>query len=272
MVDIHASSKNIHLTAVVHPTAIVDPSAQIAEGVKIGPYCIVGGQVKIGQQTELMSHVIVDGRTTLGENNKIYPFASLGGVPQDLKYQGEPTELFIGDHNTIREYVTINLGTVQGGGKTVLGDHNLLMANVHLGHDTQVGNHCIFANSTALAGHVVIEDYVNLGGLVAVVQFIRVGNGAYVGTKSVLDRDIPPYGIAVGARPCELKSANLVGLKRRGLAAATISAIHDAIKLWKNTDYTKDEVLSKIESEFKEVKEVLNFVNFIRNSKNGCIR
>jgi UDP-N-acetylglucosamine acyltransferase len=256
----------------IHPTAIVSPQAELASDVLVGPYCTIGPNVKIGSGTQLISHVVIEGNTTIGAHNVFSPFSVIGGVPQDLKYQGEKTELIIGDHNTIRESVTLNLGTVQGGGKTVLGSHNLLMAYTHLGHDSLVGNHCVLANSVAIAGHVTLDDYAIIGGLTGVTQFVHVGTHVYVGAGAMIDKDAPPFAVLLGARPCEVKGANLVGLRRKGFKNDAILAINEALKIWKQTEFQKDECLQKIESEFGNVNEVKILLEFIRKSKNGCLR
>jgi UDP-N-acetylglucosamine acyltransferase len=256
----------IHSTALIHPEAQVDPSAEI------GPWCTIGPHVKIGARTRLISHVVVDGWTEIGEENVVFPFSVLGAVPQDLKYAGEKTQLIIGHKNTIRESVTMNLGTVQGGGFTRVGDHSLIMANSHLGHDCIVGNHCIISNYGGLAGHVILEDYVTLGGMIGVSQFVRVGAHSYIGGQSGLERNVPPFSIALGARPCSLKGANIVGLRRRGFSAETIQKINEAIKLWIRTDVQKDQCLMDIESRLGECAEVQSFVSFIRKSESGVVR
>jgi UDP-N-acetylglucosamine acyltransferase len=259
-------------SAKIHPTAIISHGAELGKDVEVGPYCTVGEHVKIGDGTRLISHVVVDGKTTIGTGNVFFPFSVIGGVPQDLKYKGELTELIVGNDNTIRECVTLNLGTVQGGGKTVLGNDNLMMAYTHLGHDAIVGNHCILANSAAIAGHVILEDYVTIGGLVGVTQFVHIGSHVYVGAGATVDKDAPPYAILVGARPCEIKSANLVGLRRRGFSNEVVLAINESLKLWKQTDLQKEECLQRIETEYGKFQEVQTFISFIRNSKNGCLR
>ena len=257
----------------IHPSSIIHPKAEIDSSVEIGPWCTVGPHVKIGKGTRLMSHVVIDGRTTLGENNTVFPFAVLGAVPQDLKYRGEDTQLIIGDHNTIRESVTMNLGTIQGGGITRLGSHCLVMAYCHLGHDTNVGNHCILANSVALAGHVVLEDYVFIGGLSGVTQFVRVGAHSYVTGCSKFDKDIPPYAIATGIAPnVYLRGANIVGLRRRGYKAEVIQIINETIKLWARSDVQKDQCLLEIESQYGEYPEVQSFIRFIKKSDQGVVR
>jgi len=256
----------------VHPTAIVSPGAEIDPTVEIGPWCTIGSKVKIAKGTRLISHVVVDGNTQIGEGNVIHPFAVLGGTPQDLKYKGEDTQLVIGSHNTIREYVTMNLGTVGGGGVTRFGDHNLIMASAHLGHDCIVGSHTVIANVCAVAGHVMIEDYAILGGVSAVSQFVRVGAHTYVGGQSGIEKDLPPYCIALGSRPCLIKGANIVGLKRRGFAVEVIQKINEAIKLWIRPDAPKERCLLEIESQFGDVAEIREFVSFIRKSESGVIK
>ena len=258
--------------AKIHPSSIVHPGAELASTVEVGPYCIIGPNVKIDEGTVLRSHVVIEGWTTVGKNNEFFQFGSIGAIPQDLKYKGEKTELIIGDHNTFRESVTLNLGTVQGIGKTEVGNHNLLMAYVHLGHDVIVGNHAIIANSANLAGHVIVEDYANIGGMVGVIQFIRVGAHAYIGGCSIIDRDVTPFTVVVGARPVELKGANIIGLRRRGFSNPTISAISESLKLWKRPDVMKDQCLLEIESQYGEVQEVQQLIQFIRKSESGCVR
>jgi UDP-N-acetylglucosamine acyltransferase len=256
----------------VHPSALVHPEAQIHPSVEIGPWCTVGPHVKVGRGCKLISHVVLEGWTDLGEDNLVYPFAVLGAVPQDLKYKGEPTRLVIGSNNTIREGVTLNLGTVGGGGVTRIGDHCLIMAYTHLGHDCIVGNHCIIANYGGLAGHVILEDYVTIGGMTGISQFVRVGTHSYVGGQSGLERDVPPYAIAAGARPTLIKGTNLVGLRRRGFLADRIQKINDAMKLWCRADMQKEQCLLQLESEYKECPEIQGMVAFIRGSEVGVVR
>jgi UDP-N-acetylglucosamine acyltransferase len=238
----------------------------------VGPYCIIGQNVKVGEGTRFHSHVVVDGWTTIGKHNEFFQFGSIGAIPQDLKYKGEKTELIIGDHNTFRESVTLNLGTVQGIGKTEVGSHNLLMAYVHLGHDVVVGNHAIIANSANLAGHVIVEDYANIGGMTGIIQFIRIGAYSYIGGCSIIDRDVTPFTVVVGARPVELKGANIIGLRRRGFKNETISAISESLKLWKRPDVMKEQCLLEIESQFGEIAEVKQLIQFIRKSESGCVK
>jgi UDP-N-acetylglucosamine acyltransferase len=256
----------------IHPTAIVHPEAQVDPSVEIGPWCTVGPKVKLGRGTRLISHVVIDGWTEMGEDNLVFPFAVLGAVPQDLKYRGEDTRLIVGDKNTFRESVTVNLGTVQGGGITRMGDSNLLMAYSHLGHDTVMGNHCVIANSGNLGGHVVLEDYVTVGGVTGVVQFIHIGAYAYIASSSSVDRDIPPFSVSMPTRPTTLKGANIVGLKRRGFSSEVIQKLNDAIKLWSSADLQKDQCLLEIEAQSGDCAEVQRLVTFIRKSESGVAR
>jgi UDP-N-acetylglucosamine acyltransferase len=257
---------------VIHPTAIIAAGAEVHPMAEIGPWCSVGPRVKIGKGTRLLSHVVVDGDTQLGEDNLIHPFAVVGGMPQDLKYKGERTRLVVGNRNTIRESVTLNIGTEGGGGVSRVGDDNLLMAYCHLGHDSIIGNHCIIANGVALAGHVTVEDYAFVGGQSGVVQFVRVGTHAYATGQSGIDKDVPPFSIVIGSRPLQVKGVNIVGLKRRGFATETIQKINEAMKLWMRTDVQKEQCLLEIESQYGELAEVKQLLNFLRNSKMGSAR
>ncbi|MFZ9596183.1 MAG: acyl-ACP--UDP-N-acetylglucosamine O-acyltransferase [Bdellovibrionia bacterium] len=256
----------------IHPTAIVHPDAQLHPSVEVGPWCIIGPSVRIAQGCRLMSHVVVEGATQIGEGNVFFPFSVIGAIPQDLKYKGEPTQLIIGNHNTFRESVTLNLGTVQGGGVTQVGNHCLIMAYTHVGHDCIIGNHCIIANYGGLAGHVVLEDYVTMGGMCGVTQFNRIGAYSYIAGQSAIERDVPPFSIAIGARPCSLKGANIVGLRRRGFSSEVIQKINESIKLWVRSDVQKEQCILEIESQYGDVHEIREFVTFIRNSDTGVLR
>ena len=256
----------------IHPTSIIEKGAEIDPSVEIGPYCTIGPKVKIGAGTKLISHVVVTGKTRIGKNNVFFPFSMIGAIPQDLKYKGEDTELIVGDHNTIRESVTLNLGTVQGGGITSVGDHNLLMAYVNLGHDTKLGSHCVLANSAQIAGHVMLEDYVTIGGVSAVAQFLRIGKYSYVSGHTGVEKSVPPFCIAHGSRPMTLRGANIVGLRRRVYKAETIQVINETIKLWTRQDVTKDQSLIEIESQYGDLVEVQEFIKFIRDSDTGVAK
>ena len=215
----------------IHPTALVDPKAELDGSVTVGPYTLIGPHVKIAAGTTVAGHVVIEGRTTIGRDNRIFQFASLGAINQDKKYRGEPCELVIGDRNTIREFTTFNIGTVQGGGVTRLGDDNLMMAYTHLAHDCQVGNHTIFANNAQLAGHVEVGDWVILGGFTAVHQFVRIGAHGMTGLGSVLLAHQPPFVMSEG-QPARARSMNFEGLRRRGFSAqriAAVKAMHKAL-------------------------------------------
>jgi UDP-N-acetylglucosamine acyltransferase len=259
------------MSARIHPTAVIATGARIAADVEIGPYSVVGAEVEVGEGTWIGAHVVLDGHLRIGRRNKIFHFASLGAAPQDKKYAGEATRVEIGDDNTIREYVTINRGTSQDVGVTRLGNDNWLMAYVHLAHDCQVGSHTIFANCTQLAGHVVIEDWVILGGFSAVHQFVRIGAHAFTGMGSAMSQDVPPYVTAAGnlARPHGLNSK---GLSRRGFSAASIAAIKRAYRTLYRSGLGLEEALRELQRQAKESPEVRRFADFIAASKRGIIR
>lgn len=213
--------------AEIHPTAVIAPGATIGPGCRIGPYCVVGPEVRLAAGVRLHNHVSIDGLTSIGEGTEIWPFASIGSAPQDLKYRAERTELVIGARNRIREYATLNPGTAGGGGVTRVGDDNLLMMSIHVGHDCVIGNGVILVNHATLSGHVVIEDNVILGGLSAVHQFCRIGRGAMIGGMAGVAADVIPYGMVVGER-AGLAGLNLVGLKRRGVERDLIHGLRAA--------------------------------------------
>ncbi|MEZ5675359.1 acyl-[acyl-carrier-protein]--UDP-N-acetylglucosamine O-acyltransferase [Thalassovita litoralis] len=213
----------------IHPSSIVDPGAVLGEGVKIGPFCIVGPNVVLGDRVELKSHVVITGRTEVGDDTVIFPFAVIGEIPQDLKFNGEETRLSIGKRNRIREHVTMNTGTEGGGGLTKVGDDGLFMAGCHIAHDVILGDRVIVVNNAALAGHCQVGDDVIIGGLSGVHQWVRIGQGAIIGAVTMVTADVIPYGLVQAPRG-ELDGLNLVGLKRRGVARADISALRDALK------------------------------------------
>ncbi|MFZ2587223.1 MAG: acyl-ACP--UDP-N-acetylglucosamine O-acyltransferase [Alphaproteobacteria bacterium] len=215
------------MTVVIHPTALVDAGAKLGAGVEVGPFCTVGAGVEIGDGTRLVSHVVIAGRTTLGANNVVYPFASLGQPSPDRKYKGEDATLVVGDGNDIREYVTVHIGTAADKGETRIGSRNLLMAGSHVAHDCVVGNDCILANYVQLAGHVELGDNVVIGGLSGIHQRVRVGDHAIIGGASAVDYDVPPYASVAGERAV-LKGLNLVGLRRRGFERSLIGALDEA--------------------------------------------
>jgi len=261
----------IHPTAKVHPTAIVEEGARIDENVQIGPFTIVGADVSIGAQTQVGPHAVIEGWTTIGRGNRIFQFASVGAVSQDLKYRGEQTWLHIGDGNTIREFATLHIGTRDGGGKTVVGNHNLFMAYSHVAHDCLVGDRNILANGATLAGHVEVGDHAILGGLSAVHQFCRIGSQVMVSGGSMVAQDVPPFVIVQGDR-AKAVGLNLVGLKRRGFSPETIKAIKEAYRQVFRSGRRQEEVLAQLAQQFAAVSEVQEFVRFIRSSERGIAR
>lgn len=257
----------------IHPTAIVHSGAEIDADVVIGPYCTVGGHVKIGRGTRLISHVVLDGHTTIGEENEIFPFASVGAVPQDLKYKGEPTTLTIGHRNKIRECATLQPGTVQGGGKTVVGDDNLFMAYTHVAHDCLVGNNNIFANSVQLSGHVEIHNGAVIGGISGIHQFCRIGDMAMVAAGSIVVQDVPNFCVAQGDR-ATLRGLNVVGMRRKGLTASDLSQIKDLYKrLFLNPMPTLDETIAACRaSGLLDSQHAQRFIEFVQSARRGVVR
>ena len=255
----------------IHATAIVDPAADLGEGVRIGPLCVVGANVTIGDRTNLVSHVVVEGPTGIGPDNVISPFASVGGPPQDLKYDGEPTRLEVGARNRIREHVTLNRGTVGGGGMTRIGDDNLLMALVHIGHDCVAGNRIVFAHAATLAGHVEVGDDATVGAYSGVHQFCRVAPHAFIGGYSVITKDALPWVTTVGNR-AESHGVNLVGMKRKGYPPEVIRAVKSCYRTLFRSKRTLDDAIREVEKTHGDVEEVRAFLEFVRSSKRGVIR
>ena len=255
----------------IHPTALIDPAAKIGSGVEIGAYSIIGPDVEIGDNTHIGPHVVIKGHTRIGRENRIFQFSSLGEVPQDKKYAGEPTRLEIGDRNTIREFCTLNLGTAQDAGVTRIGDDNWIMAYVHIAHDCQVGNKTTFANNAQLAGHVVVEDWAILGGYTGVHQFCRVGAHVMTAVGTVVLQDVPPYLMAAGntAQPYGI---NVEGLKRRGFTAESLSALKRAYRTLYKSGLLLEEAKIKLAEEAKTQPDVQRFVDFLAVSKRGIIR
>lgn len=254
----------------IHPTAIVAPGAAIPDSCTIGPYCTIGAEVELGENCNLISHVVIDGRTSLGARNTVYPFASVGVAPQDLKYGGEPTETEIGDDNTIRECVTISRGTEKGGGITRIGSGNLLMAYVHVGHDSQVGSHCILANAATLAGHVVIEDYASVGAFSPVHQFCTVGQYAFIGGGTIVTQDVLPFSLTSSRRENKAFGINKVGLTRRGFSPERLNTLQKAFRLLLSSRINTSQALEKIrELEGEDAKIV---ADFIERSQRGIIK
>lgn len=256
---------------IIHPTAIIHSTAELDDDVQVGPYCVVGQNVRIGAGSELVSHVVVGRDTRIGCENRIYPFASIGFAPQDLKYGGEPTKVELGERNTIREYVTINRGTAGGGGVTRLGDDNFLMAYSHVAHDSLVGNRAIFANAASLAGHVEIQDDATVGAFSGVHQFCRVGAHGFIGGYSAVNKDVLPYSRTVGNR-AKAYGANAIGLQRKGISEESIVAITRAFRILLSSKLNTSQALERIRSEISGVTEVDYLVRFIEESERGVVK
>ena len=255
----------------IHPTAIVDPAAIIAENVSIGAYAVIGPQVEIDAGSHIGDHATLYGPTKIGRDNRILQHATLGGAPQDLHYAGEPTRLVIGDRNTIREYASINRGSVGGGGVTTVGDDNFIMSYVHIGHDCRVGNHNIITNSASLAGHVEIGDHCNLGGFSLVHQFTRIGSHAFTSMGSAINRDVPPF-VIVSGNYARSYGINKIGLRRKGFSAEVIEAIDKAYKLLVRRRVPRDEALRQLEPVARQFGEVKLFVEFVTSSSRGIVK
>jgi len=247
--------------AEIHPSAVIEPGAQIGEGCVIGPFCIVGPEVRLAAGVELKSHVVVTGDTEIGEATVIYPFSVIGEIPQDLKFHGEKTKLVVGARNRIREHVTMNTGTEGGGGITRVGDDGLFMAGCHIAHDCQIGNNVIIVNNSAIAGHCVIEDDVIVGGLCGVHQWVRVGQGAIIGALSMVTNDVIPHGLVQGPRG-QLDGLNLVGLKRKGVSRADITALRAAFQMLAQGEGAFQERARRLgeEADSAYVRQIVDFI------------
>lgn len=254
-----------------HKTAVIDPKADIDAGVEIGPYCIIGRGVKLAKGVKLHSHVVIEGDTVIGEGSSIYPFASIGLPPQDIRYNNEPTKVIIGKNNTIREYVTIHRASASGDAVTEIGSNNFLMAYVHIAHNCRVGNNVTMANVATLAGHVVVEDHAVIGGLAAAHQHTRIGRYAMVGGLSGIVQDIPPYMIAAGSR-AKLFGPNSIGLKRHGFSDSSVNAIKKAYKLLFREKLTLKDAIKKVRDEFPNSPEIRHLIEFIEKNKRGISR
>ena len=255
----------------IHPTAVVDRHAELDSTVQVAPYAVIGAKVKIGPRTRVGPHAVIEGDTTIGADNVVFQFASVGAIPQDLKYAGEATRLVIGDANQIREFTTVHIGTAAGGGVTRLGNRCLLMANSHVAHDVQLGDGCILANSTALAGHVVVEDHVIFGGLSAVHQFTRIGRLAFVSGGAMVTQDVPPYVTVQGDR-AEVVGLNTVGLTRARLDEHAIARVKGAYKIVFRSKMGLREAVAHVKAEYGGHAEIDHFVAFLEGSQRGIAR
>ena len=255
----------------IHPTTIIAADAQLEEGVDIGPYSIIGADVKIGKNTIIGPHTVIDNYTHIGEGCHIFQFCSIGAPPQDLKFGGEKTHVIIGNFNTIREFVTIHRATSADIGVTIIGDHNLIMAYVHVAHNCKLGNNIVMVNAAALAGHIHIEDHAIIGGLTGIHQFCRIGAHCIIGGASAVSKDVPPYTVAQGNH-AKLFGLNLIGLKRRDFSEKTINAIKNAYRIIFRSDLLLEAALKKAQDEVEDCPEVRHFIQFIKESERGVCR
>src|ERR1700734_1978535 len=266
-----AASMNSHPSA-IHPTAVIDSRATVPASCKIGPYCVIGPDVELGEDCILVSHVAIEGPTTIGCHNAFFPFAAIGMAPQDITYKGEPTRLEIGDHNEIRECVTINRGTVKGGGLTKVGSHLLIMAYTHIGHDCEIGDHAMLVNGATLGGHVTVEEYAVVGALCPVHQFVRIGAHSYVGGGTTITQDVLPFSMTSAARETHAYLMNKVGLQRRGFTKERIAKIHHAYKILLASKMNTSQALEKLKSESDRGEDVEILIRFIESSERGVIK
>jgi UDP-N-acetylglucosamine acyltransferase len=257
----------------IHPNAVVDPEAELAPDVTVGPFSVIEANVKIGKGTSIASHVRISGPCTIGENNQVDSFAALGGVPQDLGYKGEPTELIIGNNNQIREYVSIHRGTPKGGGKTIIGNDTLIMAYAHLGHDCLIGDSVIIVNAAMLGGHTEVAAHATVGGLTGTHQFSKIGRFCFIGGGSAVSKDVPPYAMVTGERgQMKISGLNKVGLRRNGFTRETIKKIDAAYRILFHSDLLHNDALDKVEEELGGDAAVDELIQFIRNSKRGVVK
>jgi len=255
----------------IHPSAIVSHEAHLEEGIEIGPYSIIDSDVHIGKNTIIGPHVVIKTHTDIGEGCRIFQFCSIGEIPQDLKFTGEETRVIIGNHNTIREFVTIHQATSADIGVTVIGDHNLLMAYSHVAHNCKLGNHIVMSNAVNLAGHVHVEDYAIIGGLTGIHQFSRIGAHCFIGGASAVTKDVPPFVIASG-NFAKLFGLNIIGLKRRGFKEETINALKEAYRIIFRSSLLLSVAIERVRQEVDDIPEVRQFIEFIQNSERGISR
>ncbi|HEY1373250.1 MAG TPA: acyl-ACP--UDP-N-acetylglucosamine O-acyltransferase [Candidatus Binatia bacterium] len=255
----------------IHPTAIVDSRAELDREVEVGPYSIIGPGVKIGRGTRVKAHVVIEGNTTIGQENVIFQFATVGSIPQDLKYKGEDSGLVIGDRNTIREFVSLNPGTAGGGMVTRVGSHNLLMMYCHIAHDCILGDHNVIANGATLGGHVTLEDFVIAGGLTGIHQFVKIGTSALLGAGSMVSKDVPPYCNATGDR-AKLKGLNVEGMRRRGFSKEQIEGVRKAYRIIFQSGLTVKAAVKKVRKDLPGSPEVERIAAFVEGSQRGICR
>ncbi len=256
----------------IHPTAVVSPKARIGNCCKVGPYAVVGEGVTLGEGCQVMSHACLLGPATIGRENIFHPFCSIAGPAQDLKYRGEPSTVTIGDHNVFREYVTVNRGTAGGQGVTRIGSHNFLMAYVHIAHDCVVGDHTIFGNAATLAGHVIVEDYANIGAFCAIHQFCRIGTHGFLGGGTIITQDVLPFSKTVAPRDPRVFGVNTHGLERRGFSPERIQAIQSAFRLLCRSKLNTSQAVAKIRETLNHSEDVEVLLRFLESSERGFIR
>jgi UDP-N-acetylglucosamine acyltransferase len=256
----------------IHPTAIVDPKAKIHSSCEVGPYCVVGPDVEVGERCRLLSHVAMEGPTKIGTDNHFFPFCSIGLAPQDISYKGEPTRLEVGDHNEIREYVTINRATAKAEGVTRVGSHNLIMAYTHIAHDCRIGNHIIMANAATLGGHVTVEDWATVGALCPVHHFVRIGTHAFIGGGTTITRDVLPFSKTSAERGTHAYGLNAVGLERRGFTKERIKKIHHAYRVLLASKLNTSQAIEKLKTEANLGGDVEALIRFIEASERGVIK
>jgi len=256
----------------IHPTAIIDPSARVPDSCSVGAYSVIGADVELGENCELMSHVVIHGTAKIGANNRFFPFCAIGIEPQDVTYKGEKTGVEVGDHNVIREYVTINRGTVKGGGVTRVGSHTLLMAYSHIGHDSVIGDRAMLVNGATLAGHVTVEEWAVVGALCPVHQFVRIGAHSYIGGGTVITKDVLPFSKCVTPRHTQTYGLNSVGLERRGFSKERIRKIHHAFRILLNSKLNTTQAMEKLKSEGDTGEDVNMLLRFIESAERGVIK
>lgn len=256
----------------IHPTALIDPSAKVAASCSVGPYCIVGAEVQLGENCELISHVVIHGPAKIGAHNRFFPFCTIGAEPQDISYKGEKTRLEMGDGNVIRECVTLNRGTAKGGGVTCIGNQTLIMAYSHVGHDSVIGDHAMLINGATLAGHVTVEPWAVVGALCPVHQFVRIGAHAYIGGGTTITQDVLPFSKCVEPRDVRAYGLNSVGLERRGFSKERIGRIQHAFRVLTNSRLNTTQALEKLKSEGDQGDDVRMLISFIETSERGVIK
>lgn len=256
----------------IHPTAIVDSRAKVHPSCKIGPYCVIGPDVELGENCELIAHVVIQGPTKIGVGNTFFPFGAIGMAPQDVTYKGEPTRLEIGDYNEIRECVTLNRGTLKGGGVTRIGSHTLIMAYSHVGHDTVIGDYVMLVNGATIAGHVIVEDWAVVGAMCPVHQFVRIGAHSYIGGGTTITQNVLPFSKTSAARDTRAYGLNTVGLERRGFTKERIRKIHHAYKVLLASKLNTSQALEKLKSEPDHGEDVDMLIRFIEASERGVIK